>query len=579
MRFLPDSIFANMVVANQIGVNQLNASEITALELTAGNARIGKLKAGAIDAAAITAGVITAGAITSDRLTIRSGSLNDLENSTYTLWRNPPDSDTPQQWGHYDNGGTTGTATWSRVANGAPGAIFDSWRLVASGCNANKGFMSNRDNPYAPDATSMYKWLPNEWYTISFWWKGNSQPEIASNGNRAIQTWVPGFDPTVDPPSTTVWKRYAQRIKMDASGGHFSGGDYVYVWPATPNVSSGASVDVQIALPQRELGDMPTSWSQFIDPVVIEGGTITAGTFQTARTGARTVLNNQGLRYIESSGSVTVDLSASAGGLTLMPDTVNVGFPPAASHTIRWRDPGLSNAETLRLESNVGLYGGEKYIYSTISVPAPTGGGLLVERDLFVGTYPGGYISGGLNTTDAYLRFAASSTQSLVELHVLPSTGVPFTRTLLNSAGHSDFAGPTASYGCSVARTIGTSQTVMIYNTVRWDDTNSYNTTNGRYVVPQNGKYRVTVGFRWGDATDVSCNVGIRKNGTLYKWLGQSMAPQASAWGMSLSGMVDANAGEYLEVVLTVNSGTRATSADTTTNWVDFVWDGKANNV
>src|SRR5205085_1215887 len=133
-----------------------------------------------------------------------------------------------------------------------------------------------------------------------------------------------------------------------------------------------------------------------------------------------------------------------------------------------------------------------------------------------------------------------------------------------------DLAVPTTSVGCSVVRTQTPASPVMLYNAIDWDDNNCYNPANGRYTPTKAGRYRVTANFRWGDAVDTSSWLSVLKNGAVWKWLVPGLAPQNNSYGLNGSVIVPMVIGDYVQVGLQPNSGSRNTSADVTTNWAQF---------
>jgi hypothetical protein len=82
---------------------------------------------------------------------------------------------------------------------------------------------------------------------------------------------------------------------------------------------------------QLEEGDVPTAWNQYIDPTIIDGGTITTGIVRTAIPGGGThalVLDGpfNALRSFDPGGAETLRLDG-ANGLTIAPpDTADIGI-------------------------------------------------------------------------------------------------------------------------------------------------------------------------------------------------------------------------------------------------------------
>jgi len=282
-----DTITANEIAANAITVSELNADAVTsakiaantivAADIAAGTITSTEIAANTITAGDIAAGTITAteiaaGAITATKLSVKFGISNVLINAAFVNW---PSGDTPQNFAHYDNGGT-GTHTWSKVAGGGPFGR-NSWRLQSTAKTAAKGFMS----------AQQYDWLPNKTYVVSFYWKGDSQPTWATNASIPTDLTITGIDmPTA---STTVWQRYSWRLVRTATTGIAGGDDKDFIYVQIVNTTA----DVQIAMMQFEEGEYPSAWTPKIDEVLpdtITSTEIAPGTITTNEIAATTIL-------------------------------------------------------------------------------------------------------------------------------------------------------------------------------------------------------------------------------------------------------------------------------------------------
>lgn len=164
--------------------------------------------------------------------------VNRLLSPKFTHWTKSGGSDAPENWAFYDNGGT-GTAAWSRIPGGGPigvpgisDQIVDSWRLAVVNRTANKGFQTNPSDIIKPNEKRLY----------TFWFKGDSQPIIASNGNQVTTRFI--VNPTV---IAGIWQQYIFYAEWSGLGGGLSGGDFFYVF-CLPT-----SFDVQLALPTWQI--------------------------------------------------------------------------------------------------------------------------------------------------------------------------------------------------------------------------------------------------------------------------------------------------------------------------------------
>lgn len=288
-KLVADTLTANEIAANAITTTELNADAVTsakiaantivaadiaALTITAAEIAANTITAAKIAAGTITAAEISAGAITATKLSVKFGISNLVINASLADW---PSTDTPQNFLKYDNGGTGGPFTWSKVAAGGPFAR-NSWRLQATAKTANKGFMT----------AQQYDFLPNKTYVFSIYWKGDQPPATpATNMAQPTDVTVTAIDnPTV---SATAWQRYSWRYVRTATTGVAGGDDkdwlYTYVTAAT--------FDVQYAMPQFEEGDYPSAWTPKVDeqlPDTITATEIAPGTITTNEIAATTIV-------------------------------------------------------------------------------------------------------------------------------------------------------------------------------------------------------------------------------------------------------------------------------------------------
>lgn len=223
------------ITANTLPGDRIVTASIQTLQLAAGS---------------VKANTIDAGAVTAQKISVKFGGQNVLQNARFDYWPAAPDvppngGDSPWMWQHY--GGISGTQTWSKVALGGPLGT-NSWRAVYSSTTTLTGFMNAAQNVIMPDQT----------YVFSWWWKGNVQPAIDSNTTWDLITeWVE--NPTT---SATVWQRYSRRLRSSVGGGLAGGKDYFYVY------APAGSGDVQIAMPQWEMGELPSAHTPMADEVL-----------------------------------------------------------------------------------------------------------------------------------------------------------------------------------------------------------------------------------------------------------------------------------------------------------------------
>lgn len=114
-----------------------------------------------------------------------------------------------------------------------------------------------------------------------------------------------------------------------------------------------------VANVQFQLGEMSTAWSQYINPVVVDGSIITAPTIRTSSINPKLQLDaTNGLFLTDSSGNIVSQFKASGGGLDLLAGTTST---PPDERKIRWKN--ASGTTLVTQESTV--FGSTNYGFST----------------------------------------------------------------------------------------------------------------------------------------------------------------------------------------------------------------------
>jgi hypothetical protein len=203
------------------------------------------------------------------------------------------------------------------------------------------------------------------------------------------------------------------------------------------------------------------------------------------------------------------------------------------------------------------------YRVSFISSKATTGSSIFVLRNgssytgLFSYAIAGGIFSGSttisLNAGD-YITFQANGAITIDGSFSVERISGPSVIAASESVNASYFSTSTG------AMAVGTPATV-IYGTRNFDSHNAYNTTTGVYTFPVSGKYLVTSNVTSTSTTQVqSLVVDIFRIGTgAYNRNSVSrLAAVSSALVSTQSTIVNANAGETLDIRVAVTSGTGA---------------------
>lgn len=379
----PDEILPETVGTTELQALAVTAAKIAANTITASQIAAGTITATQIAAGGITSSVIAAGAITAQKLSLKFESANQLKNarfSYYTQVGGDPgvvQTDSPGYWQHYDNGGT-GTHTWSKVAGGGPNGE-NSWKLVSSAATAAKGFMTG----------IVYPFFANTTYVISWWWKGNQQPDVTAN------TPLDVLNEWIENPATSasVWQRYAKRVRSSSGGPRdINGGttpplgyDWVFIYSNTPTYTA------EIANVQKEQGEYPTPFAPSADELLpysvgntvlapdsvttqkilantIQGGDIAASTITGTNIAGTTITGTHIAASTITSSHINV--------ATLSAITADAGLITAGT----FRGPIFETSATnpkLRMDATDGIYVADASGNKAVRITAAAGLDLL----------------------------------------------------------------------------------------------------------------------------------------------------------------------------------------------------------
>lgn len=343
------------------GVQFEEGDTLTAYQPLATEILYSSIRSVFIGAGQVKANNIEAGAITAQKIKVAFGGSQMLQNAKFAYW---PSGDSPWMWNPYERGGA-GTRVWSKVASGGPHGE-NAWRLQLTNADTFHGFGSTPQHVIQPNVT----------YVQSWWWKGASPPEVASNTTwDAIYEWIE--NPT---PSPTVWQRYSRRMRSTV-GGALSGKDHLYVYcPA-------GTQDVQIALPQFEPGEFPSAHTPMADEVLpgsVGATQITPSSITADRMVAGTITAASGIiadAAITNAKIVSVDAGKITTGFldaariqanTITADKINVAF----SGGNRLLNSNLNDGINGRMTNLTQWYGPYE----------ASGGGVYADPG-----YPGGY--------------------------------------------------------------------------------------------------------------------------------------------------------------------------------------------
>ncbi len=162
-----------------------------------------------------------------------------------------------------------------------------------------------------------------------------------------------------------------------------------------------------------------------------------------------------------------------------------------------------------------------------------------------------------------FMLVLALSANDTVALLGDPQTAAALSVIVANGVGaqltvERDTATGTHAYQSGTVSTTSGTLTAIALNNELWDDGNWHDnaTNNTRITVPTTGRYRVMARANWAANTAGYRACYVRKNGTDYV-LGKATKPNpnGSVTSMSISGLVDCIAGDYLELVTLQTSG------------------------
>ncbi|WP_186991923.1 hypothetical protein [Constantimarinum furrinae] len=152
------------------------------------------------------------------------------------------------------------------------------------------------------------------------------------------------------------------------------------------------------------------------------------------------------------------------------------------------------------------------------------------------------YKDGRININDAY---------------TLPTTDGTASQVLTtNGAGVTFWTSPTEETTTSIVRIILNSSqllpngaTKIMFDTTVFDTNSDFDTTNNRFVAPRDGYYRVNCALGANNYPEPagSLYATIYKNGALYQR--DNFSVSANAQHKTIDGVVELNAGEYIEIV------------------------------
>lgn len=323
-------IVTGTLTANEIAGATITGAKIAAVTITAANIAANTITASQIASGTITATEIGVGVITADRLSISSGGGNLLPNSNpefdLTGWTNVSGG----------NGWLSGTAsTFTRDTSQAwIGAA--SFKAVTTAATANQGFGTTPADGWVkpvsipagtPVTVSFYIKLAN---TINdtntriraHIGKGTATASeasmsLAGNSNSLTGAAAVVTRNVINGSDTTNWQRFSATVTFGQ---------------AIPSTSSlrfaihtgdAVALTFRVSAIQIELGDVLTGyrapWFELRGPSGV-------------------VLDGDGLRFYDSTGVKTVDLSSTGQGLNLLSGT---SITPPANRKVTWLSGGL----------------------------------------------------------------------------------------------------------------------------------------------------------------------------------------------------------------------------------------------
>jgi hypothetical protein len=179
---------------------------------------------------------------------VRSGGVNLVGNSGFLRHNGI----IPTNWGLYNNGAPTVTATTSVQAGGLFGQNY--YRVTSNAATTQQLGIYVVGN----SSDSVKSWLPGQTYCISFWAKGSAgmlgKTMEGFYSNMGFTNGVALENPVV----TANWQRYVFR-GIPANNANTPVGELYISWNVTGTLASGSVLD--ITCPKVELGSQPSSWT------------------------------------------------------------------------------------------------------------------------------------------------------------------------------------------------------------------------------------------------------------------------------------------------------------------------------
>jgi len=351
--------FTNVHYVSSISTTEITPGAIITAHITTDSLSGSRIETGSMDATKITAFTITAtqlaaSSITTDKIGFRFAGTNLAKNSSY------------------EQGITPNIGFQTTVAADAAAARTGSLGALVTCTTAGTAYLINVDPGY------MLRPPVGAKITMTAWVKAPSAVRVANIGPRYYTdtTFINESinvqslpDVVVETATTsTAWQRI--RYTFPWTPGSFS-------VPATAtrmgwNIRfSSATVGQVFHIDdlQIEYGDAPSEWSQYIDPTVIDGSTITSPTIKTSPSagagGAGIILDTTGFRSYDSAGTLSVGLYAdgvtpavlrgkleASGGLELPLIADGIIQTP---NKLSWVEPAGSEAGYLGMAHTPGL--------------------------------------------------------------------------------------------------------------------------------------------------------------------------------------------------------------------------------